>query len=126
MVEVARDTCIATFPSFPVIEQKLAVKGMAKDDQGIWRGPVTIHVMRPSGTAVPDCEIWMAFGSRVKDVSDVLQASLSRLNVQVQSAQRRGMRLSATFNHNGAAGVIPTEAMNGRTSKIVVSAGGGS
>lgn len=121
MIEVARDTCLATFPSYRGLEKRLVAKGLSQDNLGTWRGPATIVVLRKGKSSTPVCEVWMAFDSDTRDVSDTLQATLPRLGFTIQSATRRGIRLGATFEVNGAGGLISTEPMSGRTSKIVIS-----
>lgn len=126
MTEIARDTCLATFPSYNGIERRLATKGLSKDELGTWRGPATIVVLRKTTSSFLDCEVWMPFDSDTRAVSDTLQTALPRLGVAIKSAKRRGVRVSAAFQAGGFDGMIRTEPMSGRTSKIVVSAGRGS
>lgn len=126
MVEIARDTCISTFPSYRNIAPRLAAKGLAQDELGTWRGESAIVVFRKASGSNLDCEVWMSKNSKTNDVSDRLQAKLSNMGVRILSATRKGVRLSANFSKDGAAGTLRVEPMSGRTSKIVISHGAGS
>ncbi|NNE51021.1 MAG: hypothetical protein HKN30_01300 [Sulfitobacter sp.] len=120
MVEIARDTCVATFPNYEGVGERLSAKGLKQDDKGTWRGPSTIIVFRQTPSGIPDCEVWMAKDSEPSDVSERLQMALPTLGVPISKATRKGVRLSATFQNRGAVGTLKVEPFNGRTSKIVV------